>query len=83
MSVRQRTGKPANRALCCYRCRRAGKNPTLTVERGVQKRLKDGRQREHVNVHCDRGHEWWSVSKEAIARSRELDAIARAGGIEP
>jgi hypothetical protein len=82
MSIRQRTGTPTTRPLACHRCKAQGKHPTLTVERGVQKRTKNGRKREHVNVLCSNGHEWWSVHPKAIERSRNRDALARAGGIE-
>ena len=62
--------------LHCRRCRRAGKATTLRVERGVQKRHRAGKLRDCVTVTCANGHEWWSVSREAIRRSRKRDARA-------
>ena len=70
------TTATAYRRLSCRRCRRAGKPSTLRIERGVQKRRYHGKMHDTVNVACSRGHEWWSVSKTAIARSRKRDARA-------
>jgi len=62
--------------LSCRRCRRLGKSPSLRVERGVQKRHNHGKLRQCVTVTCTNGHEWWSVAREAIRRSRKRDARA-------
>ena len=64
---------PTTRPIRCYQCRRLGLDPKLTVGRTVEKRLKDGRYRDHMCVYCSNGHSWWSVHPEAIRRSRESD----------
>lgn len=63
--------------LHCRRCDRMGLLYTVRVERGVQKRLRDGKLRDHVTATCSHGHEWWSVAAEAIRRSRRRDARAQ------
>jgi hypothetical protein len=79
--MRQRGGAhTTTRPLRCERCNRLGLDPKITVEPGVERRPKDGRHRDHVNVHCSNGHSWWSVHPEAIRRSREGDALGNAGG---
>lgn len=62
--------------LHCRRCDRLGLLYTLRVERGVQKRHRAGKLRQCVDVLCSNGHEWWSVSRIALARSRKRDARA-------
>jgi hypothetical protein len=67
---------PKDPSFRCRRCHSQGLTSTLRVERGVQKRRRDGRLRECVTVTCSRGHEWWSTANVAIARSRKRDARA-------
>jgi hypothetical protein len=62
--------------LHCRRCDRMGLLYTIRVERGVQKRHRGGKLRDVVTATCSNGHEWWSVAKTAIARSRRRDARA-------
>jgi hypothetical protein len=67
---------PSPTKLSCRRCLRTGRQSTVRVERGVQKRRYHGKLRACVDVLCSNGHEWWSVSKIAIARSRKRDERA-------
>jgi hypothetical protein len=66
----------ATEHLSCRRCRQIGLLSTVRVERGVQRRKYHGKFRDCVDVTCSNGHEWWSVSREAIRRSRKRDARA-------
>lgn len=62
-------------------CRKCGNDAParLTVERGQNSRRVGGKRRTAVNVVCQAcGHEWYSVAKAAVRRSREADAGADA-----
>jgi hypothetical protein len=71
---------PTTRPLRCDRCHRLRVDSKITVEPTVQKRLKDGRCRDHVHVYCSNGHSWWSVHPEALRRSSEADRHAGQNG---
>jgi hypothetical protein len=68
--------KTATAHLSCRRCRQIGLVSTVRVERGVQRRKYHGKLRACVDVTCSNGHEWWSVAREAIRRSRKRDERA-------
>jgi exosome complex RNA-binding protein Rrp42 (RNase PH superfamily) len=42
----------------------------------VEKRLRDGRYRDHASASCSNGHEWWSVHPEAIRQAHDANALA-------
>jgi hypothetical protein len=58
-------------------CRACGSH-TVTVERGQQHRQLHGKRRTVVNVICTGCvHEWWSASRDAVARAKAADKAAR------
>jgi hypothetical protein len=69
--MQRRAGNhPTTQPLRCYRCHRLGVDPAIVVDPAVDKRLRDGRYRDHVCVYCSNGHSWWSLHPEAIRQAR-------------
>jgi hypothetical protein len=63
--------------LRCNRCQHLGLNPQVTVGPGiVERRLREGRHRDHVSVSCSNGHSWWSIHPEALKQGRPADKLA-------
>jgi hypothetical protein len=68
---------PTTRPLRCDRCHQLGLDPQIAVGPGIlEKRLLDGRYRDHASASCSNGHSWWSVHPEALRRAREANNIA-------
>ena len=65
------------RPLRCERCYHLGLDPAITVGPGiVEKRLRDGRYRDHASASCSNGHVWWSIHPEALQRARLANQLA-------
>jgi hypothetical protein len=65
------------RPFRCERCHHRGLHPRVTVRpRILEKRLRDGRFRDHANATCSNGHSWWSIHPEAIRLAREANVLA-------
>lgn len=79
--MRRRAGTtPTKQPLRCYRCHRLRLDPKIVVEPEVEKRPRDGRQRDHVRVCCSNGHWWWSLHPEAIRQNREAGSLGNPSG---
>ena len=78
--MRQRIGTyPTTRPLRCDRCRQLGLQFAVTVDPGiVEKRVRDGRYRNHASVSCSNGPQWWSLHPEAIREARLANRRASA-----
>ncbi len=65
-----------------FRCRSCGLPLASHEVSGAQQmRTVDGKPRLHAHVRCNRPvREWWSRNFFALQRSREVDAMNRAGG---
>ena len=64
-----------------FRCRCGHSLEAHEFSGAQQMRLVDGKARLHAHVRCKSPvREWWSRSRFAIERSREVDAMKRAGG---
>ena len=76
--LRRRIGTHGTtRPLSCNRCQHLGLNPQITVGFGiVEKRLRDGRYRDHVCATCSNGHSWWSIHPEALRQARHANKLA-------
>lgn len=65
------------RPLRCERCHHLGLLSQVIVRPGiVEKRLRDGRFRDHASATCTSGHDWWSIHPEAIRLARQANILA-------
>ena len=78
-SMRQRVGThTTTRALRCQRCHKLGLASAITISPGlVERRLRDGRYRDHAGASCSNDHHWWSIHPEALRLARQANILAQ------
>lgn len=77
MSGRRIGTHTTTRPFRCERCHDLGLQPQVTVRPGIlEKRLRDGRYRDHANATCSNGHSWWAIHPEAVRLALEANVLA-------